>query len=170
MRRPNLTLAGSAILYVVARWFDWNLASYPPGTTWYFNPFAWQLMFVFGAWCGVGGAAKLKFIIQSRVALALGDCVDSLCVPDRHDPARRIPGEFGAKMDDQGDLSDRQERSRYAALHPLPRRGARRHALSPAPLGAAHLEMAASADPVRSAFAADFLFFGLPVLLGRIGS
>ena len=71
MRRPNLTLAGSAILYVLARWFDLNLASYPPGTTWYFNPFAWQLMFVFGAWCGVGGAAKLKFIIQSRVALAL---------------------------------------------------------------------------------------------------
>jgi hypothetical protein len=71
MRRPNLTLAGAAILYVLARWFDWNLASYPPGTTWYFNPFAWQLMFVFGAWCGVGGAAKLKFIIQSRVALAL---------------------------------------------------------------------------------------------------
>jgi hypothetical protein len=29
------------------------------------------LIFVFGAWCGVGGAAKLKFIIQSRVALAL---------------------------------------------------------------------------------------------------
>src|SRR6202045_365881 len=71
VRRPNWTLLGSAILYVLARWFDWNLASYPPGTTWYFNPFAWQLMFVFGAWCGVGGAAKLKFIIQSRVALAL---------------------------------------------------------------------------------------------------
>jgi hypothetical protein len=70
-RRPNLTLLGSAILYVLARWFDWNFASYPPGTTWYFNPFAWQLMFVFAAWCGVGGAAKLQFVIQSRVALAL---------------------------------------------------------------------------------------------------
>jgi len=52
-----------------ARWFDWNLASYPPGTTWYFNPFAWQLMFVFAAWCGVGGAAKLAFLIRSRIAL-----------------------------------------------------------------------------------------------------
>jgi hypothetical protein len=71
MRRPNWTLLASAVLYVAARWFDWNLASYPPGTSWYFNPFAWQLMFVFGAWCGVGGAAKLKFIIQSRAALAL---------------------------------------------------------------------------------------------------
>jgi hypothetical protein len=69
VRRPNFTLAASAVLYVLARWFDWNLASYPPGTTWYFNPFAWQLMFVFAAWCGVGGAAKLQFVIQSRVAL-----------------------------------------------------------------------------------------------------
>jgi hypothetical protein len=71
LRRPNLTLLASAILYVAARWFDWNFASYPPGTHWYFNPFAWQLMFVFGIWCGVGGAAKIWFIVQSRVALAL---------------------------------------------------------------------------------------------------
>jgi hypothetical protein len=70
-RRPNWTLLGSAVLYVAARWFDWNFASYPPGTTWYFNPFAWQLMFVFAAWCGVGGAAKLQYLIRSRVALAL---------------------------------------------------------------------------------------------------
>ena len=71
VRRPNLTLLGSAILYVLARWFDWNLASYPPGTTWYFNPFAWQLMFFFGAWCGIGGVAQIWPIIQSRVALMI---------------------------------------------------------------------------------------------------
>jgi hypothetical protein len=69
VRRPNLMLLGSVILYILARWFDWNFASYPPGTTWYFNPFAWQLMFVFAAWCGSGGAAKLWPIIQSRLAL-----------------------------------------------------------------------------------------------------
>jgi hypothetical protein len=68
-RRPNLTLLASVVLYVGARWFDWNLASYPPGTTWYFNPFAWQMMFVFAAWCGVGGVAKLDFVIRSRAAL-----------------------------------------------------------------------------------------------------
>jgi hypothetical protein len=70
-RRPNLTLLGSAVLYVLARWFDWNFASYPPGTTWYFNPFAWQLLFFFAAWCGVGGAAKLEPLIRSRLALAV---------------------------------------------------------------------------------------------------
>jgi hypothetical protein len=71
IRRPNLTLLGSVVLYGLARWFDWNLASYPPGTTWYFNPYAWQLMFVFAAWCGVGGAATLAPLIRSRAALAL---------------------------------------------------------------------------------------------------
>jgi hypothetical protein len=71
VRRPNLTLAGSVILYACARWFDWNLASYPPGTTWYFNPFAWQLMFVFAAWCGTGGAERIWFLIQSRVVQAI---------------------------------------------------------------------------------------------------
>jgi hypothetical protein len=71
LRRPNWTLLGSVILYVLARWFDWNLASYPPGTYWYFNPFAWQLMFVFAAWCGVGGVLQLEFLIRSRVALAV---------------------------------------------------------------------------------------------------
>ena len=71
VRRPNWTLLGSAVLYVLARWFDWNFASYPPGTTWYFNPFAWQLLFIFAAWCGVGGAAQLQFLIRSRVVLAL---------------------------------------------------------------------------------------------------
>jgi hypothetical protein len=71
LRRPNWTLLGSVLLYIGARIFDWNLASYPPGTHWYFNPFAWQLLFIFAAWCGVGGAAKLWPIIQSRAALIL---------------------------------------------------------------------------------------------------
>jgi hypothetical protein len=71
VRRPNLTLLGSIVLFICARKFDWNLASYPPGTTWYFNPFAWQLMFIFAAWCGTGGANKIWPIIQSRLALAV---------------------------------------------------------------------------------------------------
>ena len=71
LRRPNLTLLASVVLYAAARWFDLNLASYPPGTHWYFNPFAWQLLFVFAAWCGVGGLAKIESLIRSPAALAL---------------------------------------------------------------------------------------------------
>ncbi|MGA2996365.1 OpgC domain-containing protein [Bradyrhizobium sp.] len=69
VRRPNLTLLASVILYIFARIFDWNFASYPPGSTWYFNPFAWQMLFIFAAWCGTGGASRIWPIVQSRLAL-----------------------------------------------------------------------------------------------------
>jgi hypothetical protein len=69
VRRPNLTLLASVILYIFARIFDWNFASYPPGSTWYFNPFAWQMLFIFAAWCGTGGANRIWPIVQSRLAL-----------------------------------------------------------------------------------------------------
>ena len=71
VRLPNLTLAGSVVLYVLSRWFDWNVASYPPGTTWYFNPFCWQLMFVFAAWCGIGQIEKISQWVWSRAAMTL---------------------------------------------------------------------------------------------------
>jgi hypothetical protein len=69
VRRPNLTLLASVILYIFARKYDWNFASYPPGSTWYFNPFAWQMLFIFAAWCGTGGASRIWPIVQSRLAL-----------------------------------------------------------------------------------------------------
>ena len=56
LRRPNLTLAASAALYVTARVFDWSLPAFPTGT-WYFNPFCWQLLSALGAWFAVNGAA-----------------------------------------------------------------------------------------------------------------
>jgi hypothetical protein len=71
VRRPNLTLAGSVVLYALARWFDWNLPSYPAGATWYFNPFAWQMMFVFAAWCGTGAVAQIETLVRSRAALVV---------------------------------------------------------------------------------------------------
>jgi hypothetical protein len=71
IRRPNLTLAGSAILYVLSRYFDWNLPSYPAGATWYFNPFCWQLLFIVAMWCGAGGVDKIRSILQTKLVLAL---------------------------------------------------------------------------------------------------
>ncbi len=70
LRRPNLALAGSAIVYALAWRFDWNLPAYPNGV-WFFNPFAWQLLFVFGAWCAVGGAQRLSAVLRSRAVLAV---------------------------------------------------------------------------------------------------
>jgi hypothetical protein len=71
VRRPNLTLSGSVVLYVLARYFDWNLPSYPNGATWYFNPFAWQMLFFFAAWCGRGAGAQFKRLLRSRVVFAV---------------------------------------------------------------------------------------------------
>jgi hypothetical protein len=59
VRRPNITIAASAALYVVARHLDWNLSSFPDGK-WYLNPFCWQLLFVLGAWLALSGANQLR--------------------------------------------------------------------------------------------------------------
>jgi hypothetical protein len=52
VRRPALTLTGSIILYLASRHFGWNLPTSPSGS-WYFNPFAWQLLFFLGSWVAV---------------------------------------------------------------------------------------------------------------------
>jgi hypothetical protein len=66
LQRPNLTLALSVGLYVVAKFAEWNLPLYPPGHTWYFNPFAWQLLFLTGAWCALGGAQQIAPLLRSN--------------------------------------------------------------------------------------------------------
>lgn len=48
-RAPMAGLAAAVLLYLLARRFDWNLAAYPEGRNWYFDPLAWQLLFVAGA-------------------------------------------------------------------------------------------------------------------------
>jgi hypothetical protein len=70
MWQPAFALAASALLYVLTWNFDWNLPAYPNGV-WFFNPFAWQLLFVFGAWCALGGAKRLAPVLQSRTVLAV---------------------------------------------------------------------------------------------------
>jgi hypothetical protein len=71
LRKPGLTMAGSVALYFAARAFDWNLSSYPDGV-WYFNPFCWQLLFVFGAWCALGGTRQRWSFLKSPILVNLG--------------------------------------------------------------------------------------------------
>jgi len=61
LRWPNLTLAGSTLVYLAARQFGWNLSSFPDGH-WYFNPFSWQLLFVLGGWLALAGARQMSTI------------------------------------------------------------------------------------------------------------
>jgi hypothetical protein len=69
-RKADVALALSVALYAVTWEFDLYLPAYPNGT-WFFNPFAWQLLFVFGAWCALGGARRMQRILSSRVTLGL---------------------------------------------------------------------------------------------------
>jgi len=71
LRKPNVTLLASVVLYLGARHFGWNLPAYPTGE-WYFNPFAWQLLYVLGAWFALGGAQQSMPFIKSRMMLLLG--------------------------------------------------------------------------------------------------
>src|ERR1700675_1895943 len=71
LRKPDLVMAGSAALYLAARAFDWSLPSFPDGS-WYFNPFCWQMLFVFGAWLALGGTEKCRAIFRLPILLYLG--------------------------------------------------------------------------------------------------
>jgi hypothetical protein len=67
-RRADLTLALSVALYAVTWQYDLHLSAYPNGV-WAFNPYAWQLLFVFGAWCALGGARRMSRILSSNITL-----------------------------------------------------------------------------------------------------
>jgi hypothetical protein len=67
-RKPDVTLGLSVLLYALTWQFDWYLSAYPNGF-WAFNPFAWQLLFVFGAWCALGGARRMSRILSSPVTM-----------------------------------------------------------------------------------------------------
>src|SRR5882757_9099612 len=77
----NLTLAMSVGLYALSWWFDLHFTAYPGGV-WSFNPFAWQLLFVFGAWCALGGARKMSRLLASPVTLwiSIAYLLASFCV------------------------------------------------------------------------------------------
>jgi hypothetical protein len=66
--RADVTLGLSVLLYAATWQFDLYFSSYPNGV-WAFNPLAWQLLFVFGAWCALGGARRMSGILSSNVTL-----------------------------------------------------------------------------------------------------
>ena len=65
-----LALALAATAYAAANLFGLNFPSFPHGY-WYFNPLAWQFLFVLGAWCGLGAADWVWSLVRSRLVLIL---------------------------------------------------------------------------------------------------
>lgn len=62
-RSPALALAASASLYGVTWAFQLALPNFATGGAWFFNPFAWQLLFTFGL---VAGHAALNGLTLPR--------------------------------------------------------------------------------------------------------
>ena len=154
--QPAFALAGSALLYVLAWNFDWNLPAYPNGV-WFFNPFAWQLLFVFGAWCALGGAQRLSGVLRSPIVLGDCDRLSGVCLRHHHDLVRRTARAFRAGLAERLDVSDRQDQSRRAAVCAFPRARRRHRALRAARLAGSEIAHIAARYPLRPAFAGDFL-------------
>jgi hypothetical protein len=70
MKIPNATFAASALLYALVQFYGWNLPQWPRNE-WYFNPFAWQVLVVFGAWWVTGGRNRLRRLVTSRAIVGL---------------------------------------------------------------------------------------------------
>ncbi|HEX6980372.1 MAG TPA: OpgC domain-containing protein [Alphaproteobacteria bacterium] len=69
-RRGTVIITASAILYAATLLFELNLPAYPDGH-WFHNPFAWQILFVIGALCGIhAGSDRLSFLGDKRLFAA----------------------------------------------------------------------------------------------------
>ena len=69
LRWPNVTLGASLALYALVHVFGWTLPTWPNGH-WAFNPLAWQLLVVLGAWWMLDDK-RVRPWIKSRTALGL---------------------------------------------------------------------------------------------------
>ena len=69
LRAPNVTLGASLLLYALVHVFDWTVPAWP-SNVWFFNPLAWQLLIVLGAWWVIEGKRFWPWV-TSRTALVL---------------------------------------------------------------------------------------------------
>ena len=57
-RNAPLTVGLSIALYMMVPLFGWNMPAYEGGGLWYFNPVAWQLLFVLGGACALRSESR----------------------------------------------------------------------------------------------------------------
>ncbi len=70
LRAPNATLGASLALYALVHAFGWTVPAWPNGH-WAFNPLAWQLLFVLGAWWMIDEDKRAWPWVTSRTTLML---------------------------------------------------------------------------------------------------
>ena len=133
-RDAGATMLASFALYLAARFLGWNLPTSVDGIGWYFNPFAWQLLFFIGVACAIApprwdrscaggrGSASLAFayLVLSTASRRAGRSARS---------ATRWPRDAGRLV--RVDVPGRQDQHGRPARHALPRDGVSRRALRP---------------------------------------
>jgi hypothetical protein len=92
---PQLLLPASLALYAVALTFNLNLPTWPVEGFWYFDPFAWQLVFVlgflFGGKTGLGGLARRNLVLIRPAALVVVVAGAWLALKDYAPDPLRVP-------------------------------------------------------------------------------
>jgi hypothetical protein len=69
--RPRALLLASGLAWAVANHWNLNLPHYPNEDGWFFNPLAWQFLFVIGVVIGTRMARGLPVVPRSNALLAL---------------------------------------------------------------------------------------------------
>jgi len=69
LRAPNATLGASLLLYALVHVFGWTIPAWPSGH-WFFNPLAWQLPLVLGAWWIIEGKRFRPWLTSRTVLVA----------------------------------------------------------------------------------------------------
>ena len=157
LRWRNAVMIGSVGLYVAARHYGWNFASYPAGV-WYFNPFAWQLLFVFGAWLALGGTAVFSSALRAMYWLPpVCSCLHPGRTNSRTATVR--PERRGWSIH-----SERQDQSRSLPRDPPGKSGVHRRLAHSDRLAGAQVADLQATYQMRAAVAACVLRRPVPVL------
>src|SRR6516162_2083410 len=142
----DLPLVLSVVLYTLTLRYDLHLSTYPDGF-WSFNPFAWQLLFVFGVWSALGGGRRISPIINS--SLSFWVAIAYLCAAFRdHDLVFSKSRRPDPQLAHSADLSDRQAGFRHLEICAFPGPGRRRFAFRAERLGRIEVTLGAAHHPL----------------------
>ena len=163
LRQPNWTMVAAIALWLVSRQTGWNLPAYPVGT-WYFNPFAWQVLFIFGAWCALGGARQSAAVIMHPATLWF--CIGYMILALVMTMAGRFPafGEHVSALAVFDVQSERQDQPGALSLPALRRHRHPGHPLRAEGLAGTGVEDIRSAGRLRPAIACGVLRRRVPVV------
>ena len=107
-RRPLAPLALSFAIYLMTLYFGWEPKTYPNNEGWFFNPFAWQFLFMVGATAGYAQSAAQPSIPHwpwlPRAAIAVTVAVAAIKLTWlAHGFREGIPALFYAQLEELAD-------------------------------------------------------------------